>query len=200
MKKDKDKYLDTFIFPDIPWQLYPVYSVSEKGNIYNLKNIIYPSPKSAKRFTRNKQLKFRSLQAKLFDAFIRIGYFDPLTDYIAKEFPIIIQNSLRSNLGIDNGYFLLDYFFANLKNDNFWGLDIELDSDLHLPEKDKIRDKYLEEQLKIKVFRIKNLEKPSVQETKFKELAAFMRTMTPTKTPRVFSFQDEVRIKLNHEA
>ena len=34
-------YLETFIFPDIPWQLYPVYSVSGGGDLYNLKNIIY---------------------------------------------------------------------------------------------------------------------------------------------------------------
>ena len=51
MKKEID-YLEDFMFPDIPWQTYPVYSVSEKGNLYNLKNIIYPSPKSAKKFTR----------------------------------------------------------------------------------------------------------------------------------------------------
>ncbi len=35
--KEKN-YLETFTFPDIPWQPYPVYSVSEKGRVYNFKN------------------------------------------------------------------------------------------------------------------------------------------------------------------
>jgi hypothetical protein len=47
-------YLEVFFFPDIPWQPYPVYSVSEKGNVYSIKNILHPNDKSAKKFTRNK--------------------------------------------------------------------------------------------------------------------------------------------------
>lgn len=194
MKKEID-YLEDFMFPDIPWQNYPVYSVSEKGNIYNLKNIIYPSPKSAKKFTRKKQLNNRSLQAKIFDAFINIGYFNPLSDYIAREFPIIIQNHLRLD-GLENGYILLDYFFANLKDpeSNYWGLDVELDSELHSPEKDKIRDEYLEK-IGIRVFRINHLEQPGTQKKEFHDLTAIIRSMTPTLIPRIFSFSDNIRLK-----
>lgn len=186
-------YLETFIFPDIPWQLYPVYSVSDGGHLYNLKNIIYPSQKSVKKFTRNKQLRFRSIQAKIFDAIINIGYFDPLTEYIAKEFPIIIQNHRRPK-DLTNGYILLDYFIANLKDDKgHWGLDIELDSELHSDIKDQIRDSYLDS-LGIKTFRIRHLEKPEIQKQSFKELSTLMRSMTPTETPRTFSFLDNVKL------
>lgn len=194
MKKEID-YLEDFVFPDIPWQTYPIYSVSEKGNIYNLKNIIYPSPKSAKKFTRKKQLKNRSLQAKIFDSLINIGYFNPLSDYIAKEFPIIIQNHLRIE-GLDNGFVLLDYFFANLKDTehNYWGLDVELDSDLHDAERDRLRDEYLEK-IGIKVFRMRNLEKESTQKKEFHDLTELIRSFTPTLIPRQFSFSDNIRLK-----
>ena len=176
--------LKTFTFPDIPWQPYPEQSIAKSGRKYSLKSIIYPSPKSRKKFTRNKQLVKRSLQAKFFDAFINIGYFDPLT--VVREFPIVILNSLRLP-GLDNGFILLDYFIPNLKDDKHWGLDIELDSDLHSPEKDKIRDEYLEN-LGILVFRISHLEKPETQKKRFKELVRVMNTMTRTDSPRVFSF------------
>ena len=193
MKKSVN-YLETFIFPDIPWQLYPTYSVSEKDNIYNLKNIIYPSPKSAKKFTRNKQLKKRSKQALIFDALINVGYFNPLTEYIAKEFPIIIQNHLRLK-DLDNGYILLDYFFANLKsNDGYWGFNVELDSDLHSETKDLIRDRYLNN-LGIKVFRLKNFERPDIQKGKFKDLISEIRKMEQTNIPRSFSFLDNIKLK-----
>lgn len=176
--------LKTFTFPDIPWQPYPEQSVAKSGRKYSLKSIIYPSPKSRKKFTRNKQLVKRSLQAKFFDAFINIGYFDPLT--VVREFPIVILNSLRLP-GLDNGFILLDYFIPNLRDDKHWGLDIELDSDLHSPEKDKIRDEYLEN-LGILVFRISHLEKPETQKKRFKELVRVMNTMTRTDAPRIFSF------------
>lgn len=180
----QSQLLKTFTFPDIPWQPYPEQSIAKSGRKYNLKSIIYPSPKSRKKFTRNKQLVKRSLQAKFFDAFINIGYFDPLT--VVREFPIVILNSLRLP-GLDNGFILLDYFIPNLKDDKHWGLDIELDSDLHSPEKDKIRDEYLEN-LGIFVFRISHLEKPETQKKRFKELVRVMNTMTRTDAPRVFSF------------
>lgn len=176
--------LKTFTFPDIPWQPYPEQSVAKSGRKYSLKSIIYPNPKSRKKFTRNKQLVKRSLQAKFFDAFINIGYFDPLT--VVREFPIVILNSLRLP-GLDNGFILLDYFIPNLKDDKHWGLDIELDSDLHSPEKDKIRDEYLEN-LGILVFRISHLEKPETQKKRFKELVRVMNTMIRTDAPRIFSF------------
>lgn len=177
-------YMETFVFPDIPTQVYPVYSVSEKGNVFNFKNIIYPNAKSIKKFTRNKQLKSRSQQARIFDSFINIGYFNPLITY--REFPIVIQNHLRlSNLG--GGYFLLDYYFPQLR------LAVELDSDLHSEEKDKLRDTYLEK-IGIQVFRIKNLEKESIQKTKFKDLTKLMRGLEIKNYPQ-FSFLDNIRFK-----
>jgi len=188
-KKTESKilnYLETFTFPDIPFQPYPVYDVSENGNVFNLKSILYPSQKSAKKFTRNKQLKFRSQQAKIFDALINIGYWDPLT--VAREFPIIIQNHLRL-AGQEGSYILLDYYFPNLN------LAVELDSELHNDERDSIRDNYLS-QLGISVIRIKNLERPDVQKTKFKELIKTMRDMKPVSNSniRVFSFTDNIRL------
>lgn len=174
----------SFTFPDIPWQSYPIQSVAKSGRKYNLKSIIYPNSTSRKKFTRNKQLSKRSMQAKLFDAFINIGFFDPLT--VVKEFPIVIMNNLRLD-GLDNGFILLDYFIPNLKNSKYWGLNIELDSELHSPEKDKIRDQYLDN-LGVLVFRISHLEKPEVQKKRFKELVKVMREMTRTDAPRVFSF------------
>ena len=175
---------NTFTFPDIPWQSYPIQSVAKSGRKYNLKNIIYPNPTSRKKFTRNKQLIKRSLQAKFFDAFINIGYFDPLT--VVREFPVVIMNDLRLD-GLDNGFILLDYFIPNIKTDKYWGLNIELDSEYHSPEKDKIRDEYMDN-LGVFVFRISHLEKPEVQKKRFKELVKVMNTMTRTDAPRVFSF------------
>jgi len=172
-----------FVFPDIPWQSYPIYSRSKSGRRYNFKNIIYPNQKSEKKFTRRKQLKKRSLQAKIFDAIINIGYFDPLV--VVKEFPILIDHT--KHLDLEGGFFLLDYFIPNLRDENSWGLDIELDSEYHSPEKDKIRDDYLK-LLNIKIFRISHLEKPSVQKTQFKQLTELMRTMKRTESPRVFTF------------
>ena len=93
MKRNKKiNYLETFTFPDI-YQVYPVYALSESGRVVNFKSIIYPNSRSKKKFTRNKQLSNRSLQAKIFDALIEVGFFDPLIVY--KEFPVVIQNSMR---------------------------------------------------------------------------------------------------------
>lgn len=180
----KIDYLETFVFPEFSWQPYPVYSVSEGGKAFNLKSILYPSEKSAKKFTRKKQLTKRSTQAKIFDALINVGYFEPLT--VIREFPVIIQNHLRLG-GLDGGYFLIDYYIPDLN------LAIELDSDYHSEEKDKLRDKYLG-QLGIEVFRIRNLEKPEVQKKRFRELAKHMRELTPTSNFRIYSFTDNIRL------
>lgn len=177
-------YLDTFFFKDIPFQPYPVYSVSEKGNLYNLKNILYPTEKSAKKFTRNKQLKHRSIQAKMFDMLINVNFWKPLI--VIPEFPIIIQNHLRINK-LTGGYFLLDYYFPTLR------LAVELDSDLHSEAKDILRDKYLEK-IGITTFRIRNLEKPLTQKTRFLELTEKIRNLTPLDSPTVFSFTDNIRL------
>lgn len=186
-KKTESKitnFLETFIFKDIPFQPYPVYSVSDSGNVYNLKSILYPNSTSIKKFTRNKQLRVRSQQARLFDMLINIGYWDPLI--VVREFPIIIQNHLRPK-GLEGGYYLLDYYFPTLK------LAVELDSDYHITEKDKIRDEYMKS-IGITTYRIRNLEKPSVQEKEFKELTKYMRSLTPLETPMIFSFTDNIRL------
>ena len=175
-KKKQINYKETFTFPDIP-VLYPVYALSESGKVMNFKSISYPTPKSKKKFTRNKQLSQRSMQAKIFDAFINVGYFDPLIVY--REFPVVIQNALRLP-GQSGMYYYLDYYFPELH------LAVELDSDLHNPEKDKLRDLYLNK-LGITVFRIQDLQKPNIQKTKFKELTALMRKIGK-KNPIQFDF------------
>lgn len=175
-KKKTINYKETFTFPDIP-VLYPVYALSESGKVMNFKSISYPTPRSKKKFTRNKQLSQRSMQAKIFDAFINVGYFDPLIVY--REFPIVIQNALRFP-GQGGMYYYLDYYFPELH------LAVELDSDLHNPEKDRLRDAYLGK-LGITVFRIQDLQKPNIQKTKFKELTALMRKIGK-KNPIQFDF------------
>ena len=164
-KKKEINYLETFLFPDIPDVIYPVYAISESGKVMNFKSIAYPNPRSKKKFTRNKQLSIRSLQAKIFDALINVGYFKPLTVY--REFPIVIDNSMR--LPEQDGlYYYLDYYFPELR------LAVELDSELHIPEKDMIRDKYLDK-LGIEVIRIFNFQKVDVQKNIFPKLAERMR-------------------------
>ena len=92
MGKKQINYTDTFVFPGID-VVYPVYALSESGKVINFKSVSYPNPRSIKRYTRLKQLRKRSMQAKIFDAIINIGYFDPLT--VWREFPVVIQNSQR---------------------------------------------------------------------------------------------------------
>lgn len=193
-KKTESKitnYLETFSFPDISFQQYPVYSISASGVLFNLKSVLYPSATCAKKFTRKKQLSYRSLQAKIFDSFINVGYFDPLP--VIREYPIIVQNHLR----VENqhrAYYLCDYFFPTLKDDlGHWGLVVELDSDLHDPESDSIRDEYFEK-IGLRVFRIKHLERPDVQKSRFRELTKVMRGMTDCGSPRVFSFLDNIHL------
>lgn len=184
-------YLETFSFPDIPFQLYPVYSISQSGVLFNFKSVIYPSAVSAKKFTRKKQLSHRSLQAKIFDALINVGYFEPLT--VIREYPIVVQNHLRLE-GQTGSFYLCDYFFPTLKdNQGHWGLVVELDSDLHDEESDRIRDEYLEK-IGLRVFRIKHLERPDIQKSKFYELTKTMRSMEDCGSPRIFSFLDNIHL------
>jgi len=183
-EKGEVNFFETFTFKDIPFQPYPVYSVSEKGRVYNLKSVLYPNPSSIKKFTRNKQLKNRSIQARMFDMLINIGYWEPLI--CIREFPIIIQNHLRLK-NLDGGYFLLDYYFPNLC------LAVELDSKLHNPEKDKLRDEYME-RIGIKTWRILNLDKSETQKKSFRELTKYMRSLTPISNPPIFSFMDNIKL------
>lgn len=183
-KKKELDYFEVYTFSDIPYyQPYPVYSVSEKGNLYNIRSILQPSLKSRKKFTRGKQLSKRSTQAKIVDALINIGYFEGLI--VIPEFPIIIQNSLRLP-GQCGGFYLLDYFFPQLS------LSLELDSDYHDPGKDQIRDSYLS-LLGITTFRVMNLERPQVQKTKFKEFISLLQSSTPKEDPVVFDFLGNIR-------
>lgn len=170
MEKD---YKQTFIIPGIDFQKFPVYAVDCAGRITDFKKIVYPNPKSAKKYTRNKQLRFRSKQASMFDMLINIGYFDGLGE-IVREMPIIIENSKRPK-GLKKGlFFLCDYYFANIK------LAVELDSEYHEGDynerNDKLRDEYLKTAHGIDVFRIKNLQNEKVQKTRFLELKELLKT------------------------
>lgn len=174
-KKKEINYKETFMFPDIPGQTFPVYAIGKDGRLANFKSIIYPNPRSVKRFTRNKQLRFRSKQASMFDCLINIGYFGGLT--VHREFPVIIQNSKRMP-GQDGGlYYLCDYYIPALK------LAVELDSELHNPIKDEIRDKYLLEVYGIRVFRMEAFDKPTTQRGRFKELIKILKETVPLDNP-----------------
>lgn len=188
-KENSTDHLETFFFSDIPKQPYPVYSISESGKLYSLKNIVYPEKKTAKKFTRAKQLKWRSQQAKLVDFLINIDYFYPLTVY--REFLVPIQNSLRLP-GISGGFFLIDFFFPELS------LGLELDSDYHDKAADKLRDEYLG-QLGIEVFRIYNLEKITTQTGRFKEFITLLKSKVPNQDPKPFDFLEDLRRKRETE-
>lgn len=172
-----------FYFPDIPGQPFPVYLKNRNGRTTNFKSIIYPSPGSCKKYTRRKQLSKRSFQAKIFDALINIGYFEPLTVY--REFPVPVQNYYRLP-GQTRLYYILDYYFPNLS------LAVELDSDLHDDQKDGLRDEYLEKAHGIQVFRIKDLQKESVQKGKFRDLVNLLKSRTPNPSPPPLVFTNDL--------
>lgn len=182
MAKNEINYRDTFHFPDIPGQPFPVYVISRKGRPVNWKAMIYPTATAAKKYTRRKQLRFRSQQAKIFDAFINVGYFDPLIVY--REFPIPIQNCYRVE-GQERLFYMMDYYFPELH------LAVELDSEYHdnqTKDPDSLRDEYLKKAHGISVFRIRDLHKETVQKTKFRELAKTMRTLKPVpEVPLIFN-------------
>lgn len=186
MGKQKDiDYREVFFFPDIPTQPYPKYLINANGKLTNFKSVIYPSLNSAKRYTRKKQLKFRSQQTKIFDALINVGYFEPLVVY--KEFPIPIQNVYRLE-GQKRLYYMIDFFFPEIN------LAVELDSEYHDEGKqtrdpDPIRDEYLMKAHGIEVFRIRDLHKEVVQRTKFRKLAEKLRESfpNPNRPPLIFT-------------
>lgn len=80
---------------------------------------------------------------------------------------------------------MIDYYFPTLR------LAVELDSDYHdnqIKDPDTLRDEYLMKAHGIEVFRIRDLQKESVQKTKFKDLAAHMRELTPKEeVPLIFT-------------
>ena len=181
---EKLNYREQFFFSDIPTQPYPTYLITKSGKLTNFKSIIYPNSTSIKKYTRKKQLRFRSQQAKLFDGIINIGYFDPLTVY--REFPIPVQNTYRLE-GQYRLYYMLDYYFPELK------LAVELDSDYHDNQKkdtDSIRDEYHQKAHGISVFRLRDFQKESVQKTKFKELRELMESIKPVSNPPLIFTND----------
>ena len=181
-------YLDIFTISEIWWQPYPKYHISRKGNIFSLKGILYPNTRSVKKYTRKNQLIHRSLQAKIFDSILNIGYFDPLP--VVREFPIIIQNRGRKP-GQKGSFYLADYFFPTALGGK--GLIVELDSEYHKEDSDSIRDSYILETYGLSTFRMKNFEKAEVQKTKFKELCSLLRSEPASEKPRVFDFSSTIR-------
>ena len=190
-KKTTVDLLEVFFFPDIPFQPYPVHSISENGNVFNLKNIIFANNgKSKKKYTRNKQLLGkRSQQARMFDFLINIGYWNPLE--CIREFPVIIENSKRISTG-QPSFYLLDYYFPELS------LAVELDSDYHKDSLDKVRDEYLERWLGIKTFRIRKLEESLQQVREFPRLIELVKSIVPVPNPKPLDFLGDLR-KLKQE-
>lgn len=171
------------MFPDIPGQPYPVYVRNHTGRISNFKSLVYPDPVSAKKYTRKKQLKFRSAQAKVFDALINVGFFDPLPVFL--EFPVPVQGCYRLP-GQKRLYYMLDYYFPTLR------IAVELDSEYHdnqVKDPDPLRDEYLQKVHGIQVLRIRDLQKPSIQRGKFREMAGLIKSRTPdlSMTPLIFT-------------
>jgi hypothetical protein len=139
-----------------------------------------------KKFTRKKQLRFRSQQARIFDALINVGYFDPLIVY--KEFPIPIQNCYRLD-GQKRLYYICDYYFPTLN------LVVELDSDYHdsqIKDPDAIRDNYIRSVHGLDIFRIRDLQKETVQKSKFKELTKLMREKNSISPPQPLIFTTDL--------
>lgn len=180
-----EDYRRKFWIPGISFMSFPTYAISKSGKLVNFEAMVYPSPKSAKKYTRRKQLVRRSTQACLFDMLINIGYFNGLGDVI-KEMPIVFENSKRLP-GMTKGLFaLLDYYFPSLK------LAIELDSDYHDPIKDKVRDDYLSQAHGIQTFRIKDFQKESVQKGRFHELTALLQSLVPDHNPQPLNFTTDL--------
>ena len=180
-----EDYRKEFWLPGIDFMSFPTYAISKSGRLVNFESMIYPSPKSAKKFTRRKQLIKRSTQARMFDMLIRIGYFSGLGDVIT-EMPVILENSKRVD-GLDKGLFvLLDYYFPSLH------LAVELDSSLHNAVKDAARDKYLEEAHGISTFRIRDLQLPKTQETRFHEFTALLKSLPVDPNPSPLRMKDDL--------
>ena len=116
---------------------------------------------------------------------INIGYFQGLGD-IVKEMPILIENSKRIPDLPGGLFFLLDYWFPSLS------LAVELDSDYHDNMKDEIRDKFLMSAYGIQVFRIRDLQKESVQKKRFHEFTALLKSIIPDPNPAPLIFTGDL--------
>ena len=136
----------SFKFEDIDI-IYPVYvrSKNDQNKSHNFRRSIANGIRS-----RKFQLDHRSIQAYLFDKLIELGHFKLLgLGYkFIPELPII---NTRSDIDEFRTYYLLDYFIPDLS------LCIELDSDLHNLEHDRLKDKFLNS-IGIDVYRIYNFQ------------------------------------------
>ena len=136
----------SFKFEDIDI-IYPVYvkSRADQNKSHNFRRSIASGIRS-----RKFQLDHRSTQSYLFDKLIELGHFKLLgLDYtFIPELPII---NTRSDIDKFRTYYLLDYFIPDLS------LCIELDSDLHNLEHDKLKDQFLNS-IGIDVYRIYNFQ------------------------------------------
>lgn len=121
--------------------IYPRFISSKSGDYYDFKKVLLNSI-----YGRNYQLNNRSKQSSYFDFTIDINYFQI---NILREIPIIIENKFRP-INEERNYYLLDYLIPSKS------LVIELDSDFHDPDKDKMKDEYLNK-LGLEVYRIYNL-------------------------------------------
>ena len=140
-----DKY--TFKFEDIDL-IYPVYIKCKDGEgYYNFRKSLTTSNII---FSRPYQLNHRSTQAQYFDLLLELDYFKLLgIDYnFIPEFPLINTNLTNDP---NRSYYLLDYFIPDLS------LAIELDSNYHNPEYDKLKDQFLAS-IGIDVVRIDNFQ------------------------------------------
>ena len=187
-KKPITNFLEVFTIPELWWQPLPKYHVSRKGNVFSLKGILYPDTRSVKKYTRKNQLIHRSLQAKIFDSLLNIGYFNPLP--VVKEFPIVIQNRNRRP-GQRGSFYLADYYFPTALDGR--GLVVELDSEYHLEDPDSLRDEYLRETYGIQTFRMAHFEREDVQKRKFPELCALLRSLPTSDKPRALDYGETIR-------
>lgn len=137
----------TFKFEDIDL-IYPVYIKCKNGEgYYNFRKSLTTSNII---FSRPYQLNHRSTQSYLFDKFIEIGHFKLLgINYNFITEMVLINTNLTNDS--NRSYYLLDYFIPDLS------LAVELDSNYHNPEYDKLKDQFLTS-IGIDVYRIDNFQ------------------------------------------
>ena len=139
MANNIDLFEYSFKFKDINLE-YPRFIKLQNGRYFNFMNSI-----SNSKYSRQSQLDHRSTQAIKFDTLVDINYFN---FEVIKEVPLI---NTRPDIDPNRSYYLLDYFIPDLS------LAIELDSDYHNPEYDKLKDQFLDS-IGIDVYRIYNFQ------------------------------------------
>ena len=139
MANNIDLFEYSFKFKDIDLE-YPRFIKLQNGRYFNFMNSI-----SNSKYSRRSQLDNRSTQAIKFDTLVDINYF---SFEVIKEVPLI---NTRLDIDPNRSYYLLDYFIPDLS------LAIELDSDYHDPECDKLKDQFLAS-IGIDVYRIYNFQ------------------------------------------